>query len=119
LRDYEDNVITPPYGVVDRFDEIEGGIIFNKFAAELRYPLTTGQAATIYVYGFAEGGNNWNAYQDFNPFDLYRSAGVGARVFMPAFGLIGVNWGYGFDNVPGTNIRSGGQFQFAIGQQIR
>jgi len=119
LRGYDDNRITPPYGVVDRVDEIEGGIIFNKFAAELRYPLTTGQAATIYVYGFAEGGNNWNAYQDFNPFDLYRSAGIGARVFMPAFGLIGVNYGYGFDNLPGTNTPSGGQFQFAIGQQIR
>jgi outer membrane protein insertion porin family len=68
---------------------------------------------------FTEAGGNWNNYLDVNPFNLYRSAGFGARIFMPAFGLIGLNWAYGFDTLPGTNARSGSQFHFTIGQQIR
>jgi outer membrane protein insertion porin family len=66
-----------------------------------------------------EAGNNWNDPKLFNPYDLYRSAGVGARVFMPAFGLLGVDWAYGFDEAPGALGRSGPQFHFSIGQQIR
>jgi outer membrane protein insertion porin family len=123
MRGYENNVITPPnYGTSRTSltaNEIAGGIVYNKFAMELRYPVTQGAAATIYGLVFAEAGNNWNNYQDFNPFNLYRSAGVGARFFMPAFGLIGVNWGYGFDTLPGARERSGAQFHFTIGQQIR
>jgi len=67
---------------------------------ELRYPVVTSQAATVYSFVFTEAGNNWGNYQDFNPFNLYRSAGFGARIFMPAFGLIGLNWAYGFDTLP-------------------
>ncbi|MCZ6520406.1 MAG: BamA/TamA family outer membrane protein, partial [Bacteroidetes bacterium] len=99
--------------------KIEGGTIYNKFSFELRYPVTTGQAATIYVLGFAEAGNNWNNFNDFDPFNLYRTAGIGARIFMPAFGLIGLNWGYGFDSLPGRNEPSGPQFHFTIGNQLR
>ena len=66
-----------------------------------------------------EAGNNWNNFQNFNPFSLYKSAGFGARIFMPAFGLIGLNWAYGFDTLPGSTQRSGSQFHFTIGQQIR
>lgn len=118
LRGYENNSINPPF---DRLEEnaIEGGIVYNKVGMELRYPVTTGQAATIYGFVFTEAGNNWNNFQEFNPFDMYRSAGVGARIFMPAFGLIGVNWAYGFDNIPGNPNASGAQFHFTIGQQIR
>jgi outer membrane protein insertion porin family len=123
LRGYENNVITPPnYGLPGTpltADEIEGGTIFNKFSFELRYPVTTGQAATIYVLGYAEAGNNWNNFKDFDPFNLYRTAGFGARIFMPAFGLIGLNWGYGFDTLPGRSEPSGPQFHFTIGQQLR
>lgn len=86
---------------------------------ELRYPVTTSQAATIYTFLFTEGGNNWNNYQEFNPFKLYRSAGAGVRIFMPAFGLIGLNWAYGFDTLPNSFQKSGTQFHFTIGQQIR
>jgi outer membrane protein insertion porin family len=86
---------------------------------ELRYPITTGQTATIYALMFTEAGNNWNNIEEFNPFNLYKSAGFGARIFMPAFGLIGLNWGYGFDKLPGTENKSGAQFHFTIGQQIR
>lgn len=122
LRGYENNHITPP--LFDRFgariSEIQGGIVYDKFGLELRYPVTTGNAATIYGLLFTEAGNNWNNYEDFNPFKLYKSAGVGARIFMPAFGLIGLNWGYGFDALPHSGgKRSGPQFHFTIGQQIR
>jgi len=120
MRGYDNNSITPPFGnVPSNNNYIEGGIIYNKYSMELRYPVTTGQAATIYLYLFGEAGNNWANYKEFNPFDAYRSAGVGVRLFMPAFGLIGINWGYGFDTLPGQSKRSGPQFQFTIGQQIR
>lgn len=123
LRGYENNVVTPPfYGARNsnvQSDKIEGGIVYNKFVLELRYPVSLSQAATIYGLVFAEGGNNWDNYLDFNPFNIYKSAGFGARIFMPAFGLIGLNWAYGFDTLPGTTHKSGAQFHFTIGQQIR
>lgn len=123
LRGYPDNQVTPPYysarGSGSQSGGIEGGVVYNKFGMELRYPVTTSQAATIYALAFTEAGNNWNDYKKFNPFNLYRSAGFGARIFMPAFGLIGLNWAYGFDTLPFTNKISGSQFHFTIGQQIR
>ncbi|MBL3654905.1 BamA/OMP85 family outer membrane protein [Fulvivirga sediminis] len=122
LRGYQNNALTPPYDrtiAQNGTGRIEGGIVYDKFGLELRYPVTTGQAATIYGFVFAEAGNNFDNYQEFNPFENYRSAGFGARIFMPAFGLIGINWGYGFDTVPGDTERSGPQFHFTIGQQIR
>jgi outer membrane protein insertion porin family len=123
LRGYENNSITPPlygranggYGPLG----IQGGIVYDKLGMELRYPVTTGSTATIYGFVFTEAGNNWNNYEDFNPFNLYKSAGAGARIFMPAFGLIGLNWAYGFDALPGAPKISGSQFHFTIGQQIR
>lgn len=118
LRGYENNAITPPYNNVNE-NAVSGGVAYNKYSMELRYPVTTGQAATIYGFVFAEAGNNFESFDKFNPFDNFRSAGFGARIFMPAFGLIGVNWGYGFDTVPGFSERSGPQFHFTIGQQIR
>jgi len=121
LRGYTNHSITPPsYGGLPSGD-ISGGIVYNKFSLELRYPVTTGNAATIYGFVFTEAGNNWANYEDFNPFSMYKSAGVGARIFMPAFGLIGLNWAYGFDRVPlgSRSDVSGSQFHFTIGQQIR
>lgn len=124
LRGYENNKITPP--LYDRYGSggggvgtVQGGIVYNKLGLELRYPVTTGNAATIYGFVFTEAGNNWSNYEDFNPFNLYKSAGFGARIFMPAFGLIGLNWAYGFDRLPFATDRSGSQFHFTIGQQIR
>lgn len=123
LRGYENNLITPPFYALrsstSLAGKIEGGIVYDKFGLELRYPVTLGQAATIYGLIFAEGGNNWNNYLEFNPFQIYKSAGFGAKIFMPAFGLIGLNWAYGFDTLPGATQRSGAQFHFTIGQQIR
>lgn len=122
LRGYGNNKITPPlYDLrgTQASNGIEGGIVYDKFSLELRYPISTAQSATIYGFLFTEAGNNWDNYVKFNPFELYKSAGVGARIFMPAFGLIGLNWAYGFDTLPGANSISGSQFHFTIGQQIR
>jgi outer membrane protein insertion porin family len=123
LRGYGNNKITPPLydlrGTQQATGTIEGGIVYDKFSLELRYPVTTGQTATIYGFVFTEAGNNWDNYVKFNPFDLYKSAGVGARIFMPAFGLIGLNWAYGFDTLPNATKVSGSNFHFTIGQQIR
>jgi len=122
LRGYPNNSVTPPLYALrgsQQLTGIEGGIVYNKFGMELRYPVTTGQSATIYAFLFTEAGNNWDNYRDFNPFNLYKSAGVGARIFMPAFGLIGLNWAYGFDRLQYATDKSGSQFHFTIGQQIR
>lgn len=121
LRGYEDNQVTPPNyaGGSSSQNTIQGGIVYDKVGLELRYPVSTGNAATIYGLIFTEAGNNWGSYNKFNPFDLKKSAGVGARIFMPAFGLIGLNWAYGFDSLPGKSGISGSQFHFTIGQQIR
>lgn len=123
LRGYEDNLVTPPYYAGSppqgTGSVVQGGVVYDKMSLELRYPITTGNAATIYGFVFAEGGNNWNNYRDFNPFKMYKSAGAGVRLFMPAFGLIGLNWAYGFDKLPFARDISGSQFHFTIGQQIR
>ncbi len=115
LRGYPNNSITP----VDVENNIEGGTIFNKYVMEVRYPISLAQSATIYALTFVEGGNNWDRFADFNPYNVKKSAGVGLRIFMPAFGLMGIDWAYGFDRVPGTLQNSGPQFHFSIGQQIR
>lgn len=96
-----------------------GGIIYSKYAAELRYPVSLNPQATIFALAFAEAGNNWGSYKDFNPFKLRRSAGVGARIFMAAFGLIGIDYGYAFDPIPGLPNQGRKGFTFSIGQQIR
>jgi outer membrane protein insertion porin family len=119
LRGYENNSITPPLYQSGNSTSQLGGIAYDKLGLELRYPITTGNAATIYGFAFTEAGNNWDNYEDFNPFKTYKSAGFGARIFMPAFGLIGLNWAYGFDRLPGRADISGSQFHFTIGQQIR
>ena len=119
LRGYENLRIRPISQYSPGYDGLQGGVVYSKYAMELRYPITTGQAATIYVFVFGEAGNNWDNYQQFNPFNVYKSAGFGARLFMPAFGLIGLNWGYGFDTLPNAREPSGMQFHFTIGQQLR
>lgn len=96
----------------------DGGTIYNKFSVELRYPITLASSASIYGLTFLEAGSAYNDFKDFNPFGLQRSAGFGLRVFMPAFGLLGIDFAHGFDPVPGTNIKSGWQTHFIIGQQF-
>jgi outer membrane protein insertion porin family len=119
LRGYENQSLTP----VDPISgQQEGGLIYNKFSMELRYPLTLKPSASIYGLTFLEAGNSFNNFQQFNPFQLKRSAGVGLRIFMPAFGLLGIDFGYGFDEDlrPQSigNGPSGWQTHFIIGQQF-
>lgn len=95
-----------------------GGTIYNKFSLELRYPITLAQSASIYGLTFLEAGSAFDNFKDYNPFGLQRSGGFGLRVFMPAFGLLGIDFAHGFDAVPGTNIKSGWQTHFIIGQQF-
>ena len=95
-----------------------GGTIYNRFSMELRYPLTLKAAASIYALTFIEGGASYDKFKDYNPFALQRSAGVGIRIFMPAFGLLGIDFAHGFDAVPGQSQISGWQTHFIIGQQF-
>ncbi|WP_152285611.1 outer membrane protein assembly factor BamA [Flavicella marina] len=97
---------------------INGGTIYNKFTLEARYPITLKPSASIYVLGFVETGNSYQNFQTFNPFDVRRAAGVGVRIFMPAFGLLGIDFANGFDPIPGRIQPSGWQTHFIIGQQF-
>lgn len=101
-----------------RVSSIEGGTIYNKFEFELRYPITLKPSASIYALGFLEAGNSYNNFNSYNPFELKRSAGLGLRIFMPAFGLLGIDFAHGFDPLPGSNKKSGWQTHFYIGQQF-
>ncbi len=114
LRGYENNSLTP----VNANNEQIGATIYNKFSMELRYPITLKSSASIYALAFLEAGSSYPTFKDYNPFDLYRSAGVGLRVFMPAFGLLGIDWGYGFDPQPGETKAHGKEIHFIIGQQF-
>ena len=96
-----------------------GGIAYNKFVMEARYLISPNPAATIYGLAFLEAGNNFGSYERYNPFKLYRSAGVGARIFMAAFGLLGFDYGWRLDTLPGGQNDKRGMFHFIIGQQIR
>ena len=96
----------------------DGGTVYNKFSLELRYPITLNQSASIYALTFLEAGAAFDDFKDYNPFTLQRSAGVGLRVFMPAFGLLGIDFGHGFDAATGQIDKSGWQTHFIIGQQF-
>lgn len=114
MRGYENETITPNYF----YSKNIGGTIFAKYTLELRYPLSLNPSATIFAMAFVEGGNSWLNFADFNPFSIYRTAGVGLRVYLPMFGLLGLDWGYGFDEVPGIPNANGSQFHFSINSSI-
>ena len=97
---------------------VDGGTIYNKFSLELRYPITMNPMASVYVLSFLEAGASYNNFKAYNPFELQRSAGVGLRVFMPQFGLLGIDFGYGFDALPGQTQKHGQEIHFIIGQQF-
>ena len=109
LRGYEDGALDPSsyYSVG-----------YNKYTMELRYPIIMKPSSSIYVLGFLEGGNGFNSWKEFSPFKIKRSAGIGVRLYLPIVGMIGVDWGYGFDPAYGKTERSGSQFHFVLGQQF-
>lgn len=113
MRGYGNNTLTPKNS-----SGYIGGIIFNKYTLELRYPVSLNPMATVYPLCFLEAGYAWSAFKEFNPFDVKRSAGVGVRIFLPMFGLLGLDWGYGFDEIPGAPGANKGQFHFSINQSI-
>ena len=90
--------------------------VFDKFTIELRYPLSLNPNSTIYVLAFAQGGNSWRSFRDFNPFDVKRSAGLGLRVFLPMFGVLGFDYGIGFDkNTTDRSLSGLGDFNIILG----
>lgn len=122
LRGYPNQSLVPidrNYTATTGVTRNDGATIYNKYSLELRYPITLKPSASIYALTFAEGGASYDGFKDFNPFQLNRSAGFGVRIFMPAFGLLGIDFGYGFDPIPGTNTGPNGwETHFIIGQQF-
>ena len=110
LRGYEDGDLDP---VGSRYS-----IGYNKYTVELRYPIILKPSSQIYALGFLEAGNGFTSWKDFSPFKLKRSAGVGVRLYLPIVGMMGIDWGWGFDPAAGQTTRSGSQFHFVIGQNF-
>ncbi len=108
LRGYDNGALTP----------YNDGYAYTRMTAELRYPLMMESSATIYALTFFEGGNCWDSISKFNPFELKRSVGIGARIFMPIVGLMGIDWAYGLDPVMGSRQYSGSQIHFILGQEF-
>ena len=97
----------------------DGSTIYNKFSLELRYPISLKPAASIFALSFLESGNGYDKFRDFNPFNAKRSAGLGIRIFKPAVGLLGIDFGYGFDSQYGGDLNSHGwETHFVIGQNF-
>jgi outer membrane protein insertion porin family len=117
MRGYSNNSVIP-VGSNPTIAQSSGSPIFNKYVLELRYPVIASQSATAFLVTFAEGGNTWDKFSDFNPFNIRRSVGVGAKIFLPIFGLLGIDYGYGFDAIPGLPEANKGQFHFSIAQQL-
>lgn len=117
FRGYQDNSVNSTGSV--NGNPRNPGLAYSKFVFELRHPITLNPAASIFVLGFAEAGNSWASYADYNPFHLYKTIGMGARIFMPAFGMLGLDYGWGLDEVPGNPGGNENRFTFTIGQQIR
>ncbi|MDX9891170.1 MAG: POTRA domain-containing protein [Bacteroidales bacterium] len=113
MRGYTDASLTPKVN-----STTVGGTIFNKFTAEIRYPITLNPSATIYLLAFAEAGKAWIDPRQYSPFNMYKSAGVGVRIFLPMFGLLGFDWGYGFDPIQGDVGANKGHFHISINQSI-
>ena len=109
LRGYEDGALDPSQYY---------SVAYNKYTVELRYPVILKPNSSIYVLGFLEGGNGFNSWKEFSLFKIKRSAGVGVRLYLPVVGMLGIDWGYGFDAPYGSTKRSGSQFHFVMGQQF-
>ena len=114
MRGYANSSLTPGH----YNNANQGGDMMTKYTLELRYPLSLNPQATIYALTFLEAGTCWLGFKDFNPFDVKRSAGLGVRIYLPMFGLLGLDWGYGFDDVFGTTGDNHSQFHFSIGGSI-
>ena len=108
LRGYEDGSLDP----INSYYSIG----YNKYTMEIRYPVILKPSSQIYVLGFLEAGNGFSSWKDFSPWKVKRSAGIGVRLYLPIVGMLGIDWGWGFDPPAGSTKRSGSQFHFVIGQ---
>ena len=108
LRGYDDLSLSPSTGAP----------FVTKYTAEIRYPFSTNPSAMVYGLVFAEMGNTFSDVSTFSPFNNYRSAGVGVKVFLPMFGLLGLDWGYRLDDVPGRSGMQRSQVHFSIGANL-
>ena len=113
LRGYENGALTQGYS-----NRRDVATCYARFVTELRYPFMLESSSTIYGLAFLEAGNAWTSFKYFNPFALKRSAGAGVRIFLPMIGMLGIDWGYGFDKCDGTRANSKNQFHFVIGQEF-
>lgn len=121
LRGYENGIVVPEGTTNVSIAQNSGSPIYNKYQLELRHPILLNDQATVFLVAFAEGGNTWNRFQDFNPFKVRRSVGIGARIFLPIFGMLGIDWGHPFDPIampPNVNIPWKKSFSFSIMQQM-
>ncbi|MDE6033566.1 MAG: outer membrane protein assembly factor BamA, partial [Muribaculaceae bacterium] len=109
LRGYENGALTPRY---------EASYAYTRFGVELHFPFLLQPTTTIYGLAFAEAGNAWTTVKNFNPFQVKRSAGVGLRVYLPMVGMLGIDWGYGFDRDIANNKIGGSHFHFVLGQEF-
>lgn len=114
MRGYENETITPFYYE----DSNIGGSVFTRYTMELRYPLSLNPSSTIYALTFVEAGNSWLGSLGFDPFDVKRSAGFGIRVYLPMFGMLGLDWAYGFDPIYGIPSANGSHFHFSLNQSL-
>ena len=109
MRGYDNGSLTP---------RGEAGYAYDRFSVELRYPIILSNSTNLFALAFAEGGNAWSDIKKFNPLDMKRSVGIGARIFLPMVGLLGIDWAYGFDKVFGSRTYSGSHFHFILGQEF-
>jgi len=114
MRGYANESVTPLYYK----DKNIGGTVFTRYTIELRYPISLAPTSTIYAQAFFEAGNSWLGSYNFDPFNLKRAAGFGVRVFLPMFGMLGLDWAYGFDDIRGISSASGSHFHFSMNQSL-
>ncbi len=114
MRGYANESVTPLYYK----DKNIGGTVFTRYTIELRYPISLAPTSTIYAQAFFEAGNSWLGSYNFDPFNLKRAAGFGVRVFLPMFGMLGLDWAYGFDDIRGIPSASGSHFHFSMNQSL-
>jgi outer membrane protein insertion porin family len=118
MRGYANGYVVPEGGNIN-LAQRSGSPIYTKYQMELRYPLMMSDQANVFGLVFAEAGNTWNKFQDFNPFKVRRAIGIGARVYLPIFGMLGIDYGHGFDPIPGVSGDAWRQnFTFSISQQL-
>ena len=110
LRGYEDGALDPANG--------NYSVAYNKYTMELRYPIILKPSSQVFALAFLEGGSGFNSWREFSPFKIKRSAGVGVRLYLPIVGLLGIDWGYGFDAPMNDNKASGSQFHFTMGKSF-